>query len=108
MTLTEIYSLIQSAEFPTAYHHFEEGNSPEPPFVVYLLPSSNNFGADNKVFKRIQDLWVELYTDKKDLNAEGKIENVLDNIGFWQKTETWIETERLYLTKYELEVIIDG
>ena len=107
MTQKEVYEIIKSAGFPTAYHHFEEGEAPEAPFVVYLLPSSNNFAADNSVFAHIQNLHVELYTDKKDLDAETRMEKVLDRIGFWQKSETWIASEKLYEILYELEVIIN-
>ena len=50
---------------------------------------------------------MELYTDKKDLPTERMVEAVLERHGiFYEKTETWIESEKLYevLYYFELEV----
>lgn len=43
MTHKEIRQMVKDMGFPSAYHHFEEGQSPEPPFVVYLYPETNKF-----------------------------------------------------------------
>ena len=107
MTEKQVFELLKSTDLPVAYHHFEEGDSPEPPFLVYLYPESRNVSADNRVYKRIQLLHVELYTDKKDVMAERTVEAVLDEASlFWQKSETWIESEKMYEVLYEMEVII--
>lgn len=42
--MTEILNQIG---LPWAYHHYAEGESPDPPFLLYLYPESNNFGANN-------------------------------------------------------------
>lgn len=47
-----------------------DGYIPEPPFICYLLPGSNNFSADGKVYYKINEVHIELYTDLKDLAAE--------------------------------------
>ena len=50
---------------------------------------------------------IELYTDLKDLTQELAVESVLDTHGiFYNKTETWIESEKLYevMFTFELEV----
>ena len=46
MTDQEIDKMLRSAGFPTAYHHFEEEEAPDPPFVVYLYPGNDPFAAD--------------------------------------------------------------
>ena len=49
----------------------------------------------------------ELYTDEKNPETESRVETVLDRRGiFYEKTEVWIESERLYevLYSFELEV----
>ncbi len=102
--MEELLQTLEEIGLPFAYHHFAEGESPEPPFVVYLLPGSNNFGADGKVYYKIHEVHLELYTDLKDLSLEEKVENVLDEHGiFYNKTETWIESERLYEVLYIFE-----
>ncbi len=53
MTKSEILRMIQSMGFPAAYSHFSEGEAPDPPFVAYLYPSSNNFSADGAVYQDV-------------------------------------------------------
>lgn len=108
MTYQEVSNMVKSIGLPTAYHHFEEGESPDPPFMVYLYPGSDNFAADGTVYQSINQLDIELYTDKKDLEAEEKVEFMLKNHGFYyEKTESYLESERMYEVLYEMEVIIN-
>lgn len=105
MTKTEIVQMVKEFGLPYAYDHFAEGESPEPPFVVYLYPKSDNFAADGAVYFKKDRLHVELYTDRKDLVLEQKIEDVLDAHGFfYNKSEVWIQSERLYEVLYQMEV----
>ena len=105
--MEELLQILSEMQIPFAYHHFAEGESPEPPFICYLLPGSNNFSADGKVYYKINEVHIELYTDWKDLAVEQGVEAVLDEHGiFYNKSEVWIESERLYevLYTFELEV----
>ena len=96
--------MLEEMKIPFAYHHFAEGESPEPPFVCYLLPGSNNFSADGKVYYKINEVHIELYTDWKDLAVEQGVEAVLDEHGvFYNKSEVWIESEKLYEVLYTFE-----
>ena len=48
---------------------------------------------------------MELYTDAKDFAAEKKLEDALDACGiFYEKSETWIENEKLYEVLYSFEM----
>lgn len=92
-----LISMLEDMGFPYAYDHFAEGESPDPPFICYLLPESDNFSADGKVYQRIDNVRIELYTDRKDLSAEESVEGVLDdNNIFYEKSEVWIDSEKLY------------
>jgi len=105
--LNEIVKILTEAGIPFAYDHFGEGESPDPPFICYLLPRSDNFSADGMVYDKISEVDIELYTDFKDLETEQKLEDALDAQGiFYEKTEVWIESEKLYevLYTFELEV----
>ena len=76
----------------------------EPPFICYLLPGSNNFSADGKVYHKINEVHIELYTDLKDLAVEQQVEDVLDEHEiFYNKSEVWIESEKLYEVLYTFE-----
>lgn len=102
--MEELLQILNETQIPFAYHHFAEGESPEPPFICYLLPGSNNFSADGKVYYKINEVHIELYTDLKDLAVEQQLEDVLDGHGiFYNKSETWIESERLYEVLYTFE-----
>ena len=99
--MEELLQILSETQIPFAYHHFAEGESPEPPFICYLLPGSNNFSADGKVYYKINEVHIELYTDLKDLAVEQQLEEVLDEHGiFYNKSETWIESEKLYEVLY--------
>nr|DAH08042.1 MAG TPA: tail completion protein [Caudoviricetes sp.] len=99
--MEELLQILSETQIPFAYHHFAEGESPEPPFICYLLPGSNNFSADGKVYYKINEVHIELYNDLKDLAVEQQLEDVLDEHGiFYNKSETWIESEKLYEVLY--------
>ena len=103
--MEELLQILSETQIPFAYHHFAEGESSEPPFICYLLPGSNNFSADGKVYYKINEVHIELYTDLKDLVVEQQLEDVLDEQGiFYNKSETWIESEKLYEVLYTFEM----
>lgn len=105
MTHQEVLEMMNEVKLPYAYHHFVEGESPDPPFLVFLYPGSDNFAADGKVYFKVNRLNIELYTDLKDVELEETIEAVLDEHGiFYEKSEVWIETENLYEVLYQTEV----
>ena len=106
MTHTEIVEMLEEVGLPLAYDHFAEGESPDPPFLVFLFPSSDNFSADGRVYQKIDALHIELYTDLKQPELEASIEAVLDGHDiFYNKTEVWIESEHLYEVLYSTEVL---
>ena len=106
MTFDEILAMLTETTIPFAYGHFAEGESPAPPFMVFLFPRSDNFGADGIVFKKINVLQLELYTDAKAPNTETIVETVLDKYGlYYEKSEVWIAEERLYEVIYTMEVL---
>lgn len=105
MTHEEVMALMEETGLPYAYHHFVEGESPEPPFAVFLYPGSHNFSADGKVYFKASRLNIEIYTDLKNPELELTVETVLELHGiFYEKSEVWIESENLYEVLYQMEV----
>jgi len=103
--MDEILTMLAEIGLPYAYHHFAEGESPDPPFICYLTPGSDNFAADGKVYYKIDEYHIELYTDVKSPTLEAQLEAVLDAHGiFYDKSEVWIESERLYEVLYQFEM----
>ena len=103
--MDEIIAIMNEIGLPFAYSHFAEGESPLPPFICYLYPRSDNFSADGRVYQKIDEVHIELYTDKKDLSTEDIVTAVLDSHGiFYDQTETWIESEKLYEVMFSFEL----
>ena len=97
--------MIREMGFSFAYDHYAEGEAIDPPFLIYRYPRTDNFAADGRVYFKQDILNLELYTDMKDMEAEAKVEAVLDRYGFfYEKSETWIDTEKMYEVLYEMEV----
>ena len=103
--MEELVQIIQEMKIPFAYDHFAEGESPDPPFICYLIPGSNNFAADGRVYFKLNEGRIEMYTDFKDLDLESRVEGVLDGHEiFYNKSETWIQSEKLYEVMYSFEM----
>jgi hypothetical protein len=109
MNLNDLNLILKQTGFPIAYSHFVESENaplPEPPFIVYLVVSSANFFADNKVHKAAKNVQIELYTDTKDLEAESKVEEVLNSNRLpYEMSENYIESEQLFQIIYEVRLI---
>ena len=97
--------MLAEIGLPFTYHHYAEGESPDPPFLLYLYPESSNYGADNIVYVKGTRVYIELYTDRKDPETEGRVEHALETHGiYWEKSEVWIESESLYEVLYSFEM----
>lgn len=106
--MEKLIEIMNKIGLPFAYDHFAEGESPDPPFIYYLIPNSDNFSADGRVYYKINEIHIELYTDCKDLSAEQKVEAALDSNGiFYEKSEVWIESEKLYEVLYTFEMEVN-
>ena len=51
--MEELVEMIEEMGIPFAYDHFAEGESPDPPFICYLLPGADNFAAEGKAYYKI-------------------------------------------------------
>lgn len=109
MTHQEIYNALAASGLPVTYLQWNTGAVPNLPYICYYYPNSNNFGADNAVYANVNRLYVELYTAEKDFATEAQVEAVLGSItGYWNKSETFLDSEEMYQTLYDSEVIING
>ena len=102
--MDEIIKILETLGIPYAYDHFAEGEGPDPPFICYRCPNSDNFAADGVVYFPITEIDIELYTDRKDPETGKKLEDLLTGSGiFFEKTETFIDSEKLYEVLYLFE-----
>lgn len=108
MTLQEFNSMLINIQgfsaSKVAYRLYPE-KTPAMPFIVYFENASDNFAADGIAYSLIKRIQLELYTKKKDLITEGKVESALTSAGiFFQKNEEYLSDEKCYQIIYELEI----
>jgi hypothetical protein len=108
MNLQELYLILEATGFPVAYSHFTESENeslPSPPFIAYLATYSSHLYADNQVYKQVQNAQIELYTKRKDLEAEAIVEEALnENELPFYTTETFIDSEQIHQKIYEVRL----
>ena len=105
MTLQELVVILRGTGYPVAYSHFS-GVAPSIPFICYVDAFSSNYMADNRVQHRVRNIQIELYTNKKDLQAESTLEGLLnDNELPFDDAETYIAEEKLFQKIYEVRLI---
>ena len=108
MKLTEIKTMLGQTGLSTTYYSFPIGDVPALPYLVWYLPSSNNVDADDKVYKKIETLNIELYTKTKSFAKEKAVEDVLDTWQMvWEKSESYLDDEKMYEVLYEMQIIVD-
>ncbi len=106
MNYEDIVNMLEETNLPFAYDHFAEGEALEPPFICFLFPGTSNVFADNVVWQKINDLNIELYTNKKEPSLEAGLEDVLTAHEFpYEKSEVWIESENMYEVLYQTQMI---
>ncbi|MFM2564803.1 hypothetical protein ACJTM1_18890 [Bacillus sp. GX] len=109
MTLGELIKILEATGYPVAYSHLTATSGkpvPAPPYICILVDGSANLMADNKVYHKIDDANIELYTTKKDLVAEAKLEQVLDDHEIpYDSYGTFIESEKLFQKTYETRLM---
>ena len=101
MTLEELKDELCTTQLPVAYRFFAAPQ--QPPFICYMVTEAEPVYADDAVYVSFPKVRVELYTDKKDPQAEATVEIALKPF-CWAKTETYIDSEKMYLITYEFEV----
>lgn len=107
MTTQEVASMVASVGIPTAYYQFPDNTGQEPPFICFYYPGDNDFKADNINYAKINRLIIELYTNTKDFTLEAEVEQVLmDNELAFTRSETYIDSERMYEVIFETQVVI--
>lgn len=99
MTQKELAQRLAATGLPVAYRAFRTRQAPP----CYLYVYDSQFFADNEMYYSTGHYQVELYTSTKDLAAEAKVEAALDGL-CWEKSEEYIDAEKIYQLTYEIEV----
>ncbi len=109
MTRIDVADMIKSIGLPYAYYQFPEGTAQELPFVVFFFSGSDDLYADQENYQKIATLNIELYTKQKDFAQDQSIEDILNNNGLtYYKEENYIDSEKMWQTAYECDVVIQN
>lgn len=108
MTFAEIETMLESIPGMTdkvAYRAFPEKEAPALPFICYEENNTDNFMADNGVFKEVTSFDINLYEEFRDLTTEHALEAMLNEKEIpWNRYPEWIDDERMWEVTYEVEV----
>lgn len=105
MTLPGLIAALKATGFPVAYSHFK--SEVTPPYIAYLGAGNNDLMADNRNYMDIENIQVELYTDKKDLHVEMMLQSKFKELQlpYRKYPDVWIETEKVFQIIYEIQLI---
>ena len=109
MTFNDLYDLLASTGYPVRYHHFDKDEpKPNGPFIIFRMLGNVNFIADGAVYQEINSIYITLYTEYKDLEAEKKLKNVLSPFSYVHTSEYYDQSAKLFENTYEMEELFNG
>ena len=74
--MEKLIEIINKIGLPFAYDHFAEGESPDPPFICYLTPNSDNFAADGQS----EELKLEVLFMQKETKAVLQVTDIASHL----------------------------
>lgn len=103
MELEEVCTKLKILGVPVAYLKF---NKPQKlPFVVYFEAGGDVEGADNFNLYRRKEIKIEIYTAKKDVSLERKVEELFHDTELEKHVDTYLPDEEMFMTAYSFEII---
>lgn len=103
-TLSELYNVLKSTNLPVAYGFFPEEEKVSLPCITYQVAYSGNFAAENRVYKKIENVDIFLFTKTKDPSVEQTLEAALAASDiYWDVTETYLSDQKVIQRIYEVQ-----
>lgn len=103
MTLEELKTRCEAQGFKYAYGLFKDET--EPPHLVAKMIESNNFMADDKVYKKKGLIQLDYTYLDKNVEEQNKIEDIILGDIAWEKTqEVYFQDEDVWQVSYMFEI----
>lgn len=103
MTLEDLKTRCESQGFKYAYGVFKK--STEPPHLVAICRDTDNFMADNVVYKKDTPIQLDYTYIDKNLKEQNKIEDVILADVVWNKTdEVYLSDEEVWQVSYFFDI----
>lgn len=103
MTLAELKTLLNGTGIPVSFSTVPLDINTARPYICFFQDADRNFAADNSVYYSRKVMVVRLYTDTRDLTAEGKVETALSEM-YYSKSIDFLYAEKMYEITYSIEV----
>ena len=109
MNIMEFKAELEKLDIPIQYRSFSVGHAPELPYILFYENDSDNVFADNHNYYDVLNVSCELYADEKDIELETKLHKLFyDNEIQYNSTETYIDSENMYLKAYDVQITFDS
>lgn len=103
MTLEDLKNRCINAGFQYAYGVFKKPT--EPPHLIAIINGTDNFMADNKVYRKQVPIQLDYTYLVKDLDKQNTIEDEILSDLTWNKTEeTYLSDEEVWQVSYFFEI----
>lgn len=103
MTLEELKTRCENAGFKYAYGVFKKPT--EPPHLIAIITGTDNFKADNKVYRKQTPIQLDYTYLVKDIDKQNKIEDeILGDIPWDKSEETYLSDEEVWQVSYFFEI----
>ena len=100
MNEKEMKAFLDKTELLVAYSHFPDNQ--KPPFLCFLSDKKAE-GCDNRNNLYRYDYNIELYTLKKDIQSEQRLEYLLNSAGIPFSSETvWLAESHIFVNYYNI------
>lgn len=101
--MLDVKAWLETTGIKTAEERFL--TPPAYPYIVFTDDPEVR-GSDSKNCIANRDISIELYSDKVNKEAEGKIKALLDEKAItYKRDRTWIDTEKHFQTVYDFNLI---
>ena len=103
MTLEELKKRCENAGIKYAYGVFKKPT--KPPHLLAITVGTNNFMADNKVFRKQTPIKLDYTYIDKNIEEQNKIENeILGDIAWEKGEETYLSDDKVWQVSYFFEI----
>lgn len=103
MTLAELKTKCEQVGLKYAYGQFKK--PVKPPHLVAITLATDNFMADNKVYKKRTPIKLDYTYEDKNEEEQNKIEEEILSDMAWNKTdETYLSDEKIWQVSYFFEI----
>ena len=88
-SLKDMLALLDSLKVPAAPIQWAPSEAPELPYIVLVPQTTKNVFADGGVRQEVTPYLVELYTRRRDVPLEKRLQSAFDDAGIgWERYHT--------------------